>query len=121
VQGNSLAPIQLSSDLQGAKLARYAGKEQLTLLLFVSFAVSWVALRVCAYYWMVIHHILHDVIVMVSIPYKVHPQPLYAVVGSSLVLLYILHLNWTCYLFLAIARQLRTGKADDVREESDKE
>lgn len=105
--------------LEGAKLANYAEKEELSLNLFVSFALSWVILRCVIYPYVIVHHVLVDPVVYVGNPYNIDPQPIYAVFSTLFLVLFFLHLYWTYLIWKVIEKQLRTGKAEDVREDED--
>jgi TLC domain len=103
--------------LELAKLARYAERETAALQLFVTFALSWVVLRVIIFPYIYIMRLLVDPILVIAIPFDVDPQPHYAAFGSMFILLFTLHIYWTYLIFRVIWRQLRTGQTDDVREE----
>jgi ceramide synthetase len=103
--------------LESAKLARYADYERLALQLFASFAVSWVILRCVIYPYMIVQRMLIDPVVHVALPYNINCQPHYAAFGTMFLVLFFLHLYWTYLIFKVIEKQLRTGSADDVREE----
>jgi ceramide synthetase len=105
--------------LETAKLANYAEQESLSLNLFIVFAVSWVILRVFIYPYVIVHRILVDPVKYIALPYNINPQPHYSAFGTMFLVLWFLHLYWTYLIFKVIEKQLRTGKADDVREEDD--
>jgi len=103
--------------LEGAKLAKYADKEQLALQLFVSFALSWIILRVIIYPYMIVGRMLVDPIIYIAIPYDIDTQPHYSILGTLFLLLYFLHLYWTYLILKVVVKQLKTGSTTDVREE----
>lgn len=103
--------------LEAAKLARYADKENLALYLFLSFALSWVILRVFLYPYMIVLRVLVDPVVYIAIPYNINPQPHYSILGTMLFLLYFLHVYWTYLIAKVIHKQLSKGRVDDVRED----
>lgn len=105
--------------LEGAKLSRYANKDDLALKMFGAFAVSWVILRVFIFPYLIVGRMLVDPVLYISLPFKIDPQPHYAVFGTLFMILWFLHLYWTYLIFKVIARQLATGSTDDVREDSD--
>eukprot|EP00775_Hariotina_reticulata_P007298 gene7298-7511_t len=103
--------------LEGAKLAKYADKEQLALQLFVSFALSWIILRVIIFPYMVVFRMLVDPIIYIAVPYNIDAQPHYSILGTLHLLLFFLHLYWTYLILKVIVKQLRTGSTTDVRED----
>jgi ceramide synthetase len=105
--------------LETAKLANYAEQESLSLNLFIVFALSWVILRVFIYPYVIVHRILVDPVKYIALPFNINPQPHYSAFGTMFLVLWFLHLYWTYLIFKVIEKQLRTGKADDVREEDD--
>lgn len=105
--------------LESAKLANYAEQESLSLNLFIAFALSWVVLRCVIYPYMIVARVLVDPVLYVALPYNINPQPHYSAFGTMFLVLFFLHLYWTYLIFKVIEKQLRTGKADDVREEDD--
>lgn len=103
--------------LEAAKLARYAKKDDLAFWFFVTFALSWVILRVIIYPIIIVSRMLIDPVVYVAIPYNINPQPHYSVFGTLFTLLYFLHLYWTWLIWKVIEKQLTKGQVDDVRED----
>lgn len=105
--------------LEGAKLARYAKRDDVALWLFGAFAASWVVLRVVIYPYMVVARMLIDPVLHIALPFDINPQPHYAAFGTMFLVLFFLHVYWTYLIFKVIARQLATGSTDDVREDED--
>lgn len=105
--------------LESAKLANYAEQESLSLNLFIAFALSWVVLRCVIYPYMIVARVLIDPVNYIALPFNINPQPHYSAFGTMFLVLFFLHLYWTYLIFKVIEKQLRTGKADDVREDDD--
>lgn len=105
--------------LEGAKLARYAQRDDLAMKLFITFAGTWVACRCLLFPYLIVGRMLVDPVTDVALPFNVDPQPHYAVFGTLFLSLFCLHLYWTYLIWRVIARQLRTGSTDDVREDDD--
>lgn len=105
--------------LEAAKLARYAEQESWATIMFATFALSWVILRVILYPMIVVSRMLIDPVLYLAIPYDINPQPHYSVFGTLFMVLYFLHLYWTWLIWKVIERQFTKGSMDDVREDDD--
>jgi ceramide synthetase len=103
--------------LETAKLARYCRREGAATAAFVAFALSWIALRVFYYPWLILAHILIDPIRLVALPFGVDPQPYWSIFATLFSLLWGLHLYWTYLIVMVIVRKFTRGEMDDVREE----
>lgn len=105
--------------LEAAKLARYGGKQDLALGLFVTFTISWFILRLILYPQVIVHNCLTKPVSMIAMPYNINPQPHYSLCGCLFLILLFLHIYWTYFIVMVIVRQLRSGDVADVREEDD--
>lgn len=105
--------------LEAAKLSRYAGRQSAATAWFATFALSWVALRVCVFPRVIVLSCLIDPVEMIALPYDVDPQPHYAIFGTLFTVLYFLHLYWTWLILQVVWKQLSGETARDVRENDD--
>jgi ceramide synthetase len=103
--------------LEAAKLMRYCRRERAATAAFVAFALSWIALRVFYYPWLVLNHVLLQPLLVVALPNNIDPQPWWSVFATLFTVLYGLHLYWTYLIVMVIVRKFTKGEMDDVRED----
>ncbi|GAQ85769.1 LAG1 longevity assurance homolog 3 [Klebsormidium nitens] len=107
--------------LEGAKLAKYAGRELAASLTFAAFALSFFALRLVYYPAVLIYSASFEAPALVG-PLLTWPMTLvfYYVFNTALLLVLVLHCYWFLLILRIAAKQIASGgKVDDVRSDSD--
>lgn len=99
--------------MEGAKIAKYCDREDLATVLFGSFSVAWLLLRLMFFPLVVIRSTMYE-------SYKVVGwDSVYFMFNGLLCMLLVLHVNWFRLILRIIYMQLVTGTAHDVREDED--
>ncbi|XP_063217897.1 ceramide synthase 5-like [Bacillus rossius redtenbacheri] len=100
--------------LELTKMAKYAGRQLACNLLFVLFALLWVATRVGVYpFW-----ILHST--TIGAEEFVHMFPAYYIFNSLLFVLLFLHVIWTCIILKLACKFAFAGQVErDLRSSSE--
>jgi ceramide synthetase len=99
--------------MEGAKIAKYCDREDLATVLFGSFSVAWLLLRLMFFPLVVIRSTIYE-------SYKVVEwDSVYYMFNGLLCMLLVLHVNWFRLILRIIYMQLVTGTAHDVREDED--
>lgn len=104
--------------LELAKLGQYSRNETLSTGMFVLFLLVWIAMRLVYFPFWILRSTIYEVISEVADKLPHIPiEPHYTLFNSLLILLVGLHVYWTFLIFKVIARKLRSGKTEDVRED----
>lgn len=102
--------------LEAAKLARYAKTQTAPTALFILFALSWFASRLFYFPKYIIASVWVDPVELVAKPNNIDTQPHWGFLVGLLCFLLVLHAYWSVLILKVIARNLREGQPDDVRE-----
>ena len=102
--------------LEAAKLARYARTQTAPTALFVLFALSWFVSRLFYFPKYIIASVWVDPVELVAKPNNIDTQPHWGFLVGLLCFLLVLHAYWSVLILRVIARNLREGQPDDVRE-----
>lgn len=99
--------------MEGAKIAKYCGKEGLATVLFGTFTVTWLLLRLILFPFVIIRSTLTESCKVIDWDFE------YYVFNALLCMLLVLHVNWFRLILRIIWIKLSTGTAHDVREDED--
>jgi ceramide synthetase len=102
--------------LEAAKLARYARLKSAPTALFIAFALSWFVSRLFYFPKWIIASVWVDPVELVAKPNGIDAQPHWGFLVGLLCFLLVLHAYWSVLILKVIARNLREGQPDDVRE-----
>lgn len=105
--------------LESAKLARYARRPVAPTALFVAFAVSWVISRLIYFPLVVIRSAAIQPATLIAVQYEIDPHPHWYFFVGFLGFLLCLHAYWSVLIGRVVARTLKAGQPDDVREDTD--
>ena len=107
--------------LESAKLARYARRPVAPTALFVAFAVSWVVSRLIYFPAILIRSAAVMPASLIAVKYEIDPHPHWSFFVGFLSFLLCLHAYWSVLIARVVAKTLRAGQPDDVREESEED
>lgn len=107
------------SPLEMAKLAKYAGQETLTNILFVLFTIIWLSMRVIYFPVWVIWSVYWDSFTSVVGDTGHTKFPHWELFTGMLTTLWVLHLYWTYVILQIAAAAVMQGSASDTREDDD--
>lgn len=97
-----------------AKISNYNNLTTLANALFVLFVLCWVALRMVAYPSIIIQSTLFEIRKVIG-----PDPPCYWVINVPILLLYCIHIYWLYLILEIVWKMVKTGEAEDVREEDD--
>lgn len=97
--------------LEGGKALNYAKFKRATNVLFCIFAITWIITRLIIFPQIIYNSMLHTLN---------PPYPATIILNALLVGLMILHIIWTCAIFKAAIRSIKSGGVQkDIRSDSD--
>lgn len=101
--------------LQAAKMCIYVGHKAVCDAVFALFAVTWVLTRDCIYPLWIVRSTLFEATNIIPL------FPAYYIFNSLLIILFLLHLYWTYFIFRIIGNTVIKGKVEDDRSSTDED